>query len=78
MNVSSAAGYLINRAVKLASGLDQDSKESASRAAFAGSRPKGSAQGTDLSNMSRKSSSAYRVSLSSSAMQRVSMDNASI
>jgi hypothetical protein len=77
MNISSAAGFLINRAVKMAASLNQDSKGSASKSAVPSIPNKNLAQTADVANLSRNSSSAYRVSLSSSALQKVAMENLS-
>ncbi len=77
MNISSAAGYLINRAVRLASDLQQESKGNASRSTVPAVRAKSAENVTENNQVTRRSNAAYRVSLSSSAMQRQAMEGLS-
>ncbi|MBF0447468.1 MAG: hypothetical protein HQL67_04630 [Magnetococcales bacterium] len=78
MNITSAAGFLINKAVRMASDLNQDSKGSASRPSVSVGRGKITPSTADVPQVQRRNSSAYRVSLSSSAMAKGSMDRVSV
>jgi hypothetical protein len=77
MNISTAAGFLINRAVRMASGLQQESKGNASRSAIPAVRAKTTGAATDAAKTSQRGSAAYRVSLSSSALQKGAMESIS-
>jgi hypothetical protein len=76
MNISSAAGFLINRAVRLASGLDQGGQGGASRSPVPTEPAKTLDSGAEKSTTMR-SSAAYRVTLSSSALRQGAMESVS-
>ncbi len=71
MNISTVAGFLINHAVKTAGGLSQNSKENASQMVLKPTRDKPSERLSENSRSSMRSS-AYRVTISSAAMQKMS------
>ncbi|MBF0456142.1 MAG: hypothetical protein HQL72_15150 [Magnetococcales bacterium] len=78
MNIPSAAGFLINRAVKMAADLGREGKGSANRAAVPTIRSKAAAPTAEIGQRSRQNSSAYRVSLSSSALRKGAMESLSV
>jgi hypothetical protein len=77
MNISSAAGFLMNRAVKMATSLNQDGKGGTSHSAAPAVPNKVATPRVDSEQVSRRTSSAYRVSLSSSALRKGAMESLS-
>lgn len=71
MDIISTAAYLINRAVKMASDLDQNTRDHANRPVnLRSSREKSTGRLGDAAVAPRKSS-AYRVSISNAAIQKM-------
>jgi hypothetical protein len=77
MNISSAAGFLINRAVRMAAGLNQGGQGGANRSASRTAPAKVLENAADPSKIKQRSSSAYRVSLSSSAIRKGALESIS-
>ena len=77
MNISSAAGFLINRAVRMAAGLNHGGQGGANRSASRSAPAKILENAADPAKIKQRSSSAYRVSLSSSALQKGAMERIS-
>ena len=74
MDITSAAGFLIRTAVRTASGLQQQQKDASERSILKPIREKPSDRLTE--NKRRPmGSSAYRVTISSAAMQKMSVGN---
>ncbi|MBF0162159.1 MAG: hypothetical protein HQL88_07715 [Magnetococcales bacterium] len=72
MNISSIADYLVNKVVTTASSLQQQNRESANQGVVRPLRDK-SAQRVAEGVRVASPSSAYRVTISSAAMQKVAM-----
>ncbi|MBF0382083.1 MAG: hypothetical protein HQL69_13755 [Magnetococcales bacterium] len=77
MNISSAAGFLINRAVRMAADLNQGGQGGANRSTSRSAPSKILENAADPAKITRRNSSAYRVSLSSSALQKGAMESIS-
>ncbi|MEO5348303.1 MAG: hypothetical protein H7836_01450 [Magnetococcus sp. YQC-3] len=74
MNISSIADFLVNQVVKNASGLHQQGKDNANPSIVKPQRDK-SVQRTTDSVRTITPSSAYRVTISSAAMQKMAVGN---
>ena len=70
MNIASAASFLINQAVKSAAGLKQQTRDSGNRADIKPMRDKTASRMTPNSPHGPQSS-AYRVTISHAAQQRM-------
>lgn len=71
MDVASAATFLIDRAVKMAAGLQQQSRESTAKSLSVKSPREKAAERLSDKGPSFRSSSAYRVSISSAGLQKL-------
>ncbi|MBF0140379.1 MAG: hypothetical protein HQL74_08865 [Magnetococcales bacterium] len=71
MDVASAATYLIDRAVKMASGLQQQNRENTAKTPSIKSPREKAAERLNEKGPSFRSSSAYRVSISSAGLQKL-------
>ncbi|MBF0270861.1 MAG: hypothetical protein HQL98_02135 [Magnetococcales bacterium] len=76
MDILSAAGFLIQRAVQTATQLQQQNREKEARTVAAQSRGEKSGASIGDPVVSQVRSSAYRVTLSAAAQQRLSMNTA--
>ncbi|MEO5362641.1 MAG: hypothetical protein H7838_03335 [Magnetococcus sp. DMHC-8] len=72
MNISSIADFLVNQVVKTASGLQQQSRDPGSPVMIKPQRDK-TLQRADTTDRVAGPSSAYRVTISSAAMQKMAM-----
>lgn len=71
MDVNTIAGFLIQTAIKTASGLQQQKREASDRVVVRPARER-SEQRASEKTVRPRASSAYRVSISSAAMQKMS------
>ncbi len=72
MDITSAAGYLIQTAIRTAAGLQQQQKDASERNILKPVREKPAERLTENKRRSQ-GSSAYRVTISSAAMQKMSV-----
>ncbi|MEO5340138.1 MAG: hypothetical protein H7837_06420 [Magnetococcus sp. MYC-9] len=72
MNISSIADFFVNQVVRSASSLQQQGKDTANQGVVRPQRDK-TAQRTVESGRAVTPSSAYRVTISSAAMQKMAM-----
>jgi|GEM_PF-4177705 len=75
MDVASAASYLIDRAVKMAAGLQQQPRENTAKPAGHRSPREKVAERLGEKSPSFRSSSAYRVSISNAGLQKMQLNN---
>ncbi|MBF0214452.1 MAG: hypothetical protein HQM00_12990 [Magnetococcales bacterium] len=76
MNILNAAGFLIQRAVQTATQLQQQNREKETRTVSAPAREKSAGAALGDPAVTPVRSSAYRVTLSAAAQQRLSMNQA--
>ncbi len=77
MSIASIADYLVNQVVKTASSLQQQSRDTSSQGIVRPQRDNKMVQREVETDRAVRSSSAYRVTISSDAMQKMAMSGAS-